>query len=55
MARKGSFKSFEHELARRGGVTNPNATAQTIGRAKTGEAPKSDGIANYTGRRRNMK
>lgn len=55
MARKGSFRSFEHELARRGGVKNPDATAQTIGRAKVAEAPKSDGLVNFTGRRRNMK
>jgi hypothetical protein len=31
------FKSLEHELARRGGVKNPQALAASIGRAKYGE------------------
>lgn len=31
------FKSLEHELARRGGVKNPQAVAASIGRAKHSE------------------
>lgn len=57
MARKGNFKSFEHELARRGGAVNPNSTAASIGRAKSNEVAPTQptGMTNYTGRRRNMK
>lgn len=39
MARKGTFKSLEHELSRRSGAQKPKQTAQAIGRAKQVEQP----------------